>query len=246
MKILSIGNSFSADAHAYLHDLAEHRGMELTTVNLAIGGCSLKTHWENVVNNNANYLLSINGGEWAEKLVTVDDIIKKEHFDIVTLQQVSGLSGEYDSYQPYLNDLAAYVRECQPGADLFFHRTWAYEIDTTHGDFVRYDRDQKKMYGAICIVSSSACLVTGAALIPSGDVIQALRERLPCFDYANGGESLCCDGFHMSMTYGRYAVALTWLATIMGKHVQPLPFKDLDINIITDICNIVNEIVFDK
>ena len=33
MKILSIGNSFSADAHVYLHSLAKERGIDLDTVN---------------------------------------------------------------------------------------------------------------------------------------------------------------------------------------------------------------------
>ncbi len=244
MKILSIGNSFSADAHAYLHALAEQRGEDLTTVNLAIGGCSLQTHWENVVQKNANYLHSINGGPWAEQLVTIEEIIKSERFDVITLQQVSHFSGQYETYQPYLNDLIAYVREFQPSAELYFHRTWAYEIDSQHSGFLNYDRDQKKMYEAICEASESACLVTGATLIPSGDVIQTLRERIPAFDYANGGESLCCDGFHMSHTYGRYAVALTWLATFTGKRVKPLPFKDLNLDIIAKICDIVNEIVF--
>ena len=246
MKILSIGNSFSADAHAYLYALAEQRGADLTTVNLAIGGCSLETHWDNVVQENANYLHSINGGEWEEQLVTIEQILKSEHFDIITVQQVSHFSGQYETYQPYLNNLVTYVRQSQPGADLYFHRTWAYEIDSTHSGFQNYGCDQKKMYKAICTASESACLVTGAALIPSGDVIQALRERVPAFDYGNGGESLCCDGFHMSHTYGRYAVALTWLATLTGKRVEPLPFMELDLDIITEICKIVNEIVFEK
>lgn len=246
MKILSIGNSFSADAHAYLHALAEQRGEDLITVNLAIGGCSLETHWNNVVQNNANYLHSINGGEWAEKLVTIDEIIKSERFDVVTLQQVSHFSGQYETYQPYLNDIANYVREHQPSADLYFHKTWAYEIDSPHSGFQSYDCDQKKMYDALCRASESACLAIGATVIASGDIIQALRERLPKFDYANGGESLCCDGFHMTHTYGRYAVALTWLATLTGKCVKPLPFKDLDLDIINAICDIVNEIVFEK
>ncbi len=246
MKILSIGNSFSVDAHAYLHALAEQRGVDLTTVNLAIGGCSLQTHWENVVQGNANYLHIVNGDVWAEERVTIEQILKNEHFDIITLQQVSHFSGQYETYQPYLNDLISYVREYQPSAELYFHRTWAYEIDSTHSDFPRYDCNQKKMYEAICEASRTACLATGATLILSGDVIQALRERIPAFDYANGGESLCCDGFHMSHTYGRYAVALTWLATLTGKRVKPLPFKELDLDIIAKICDIVNEIVFEK
>lgn len=244
MKILSIGNSFSEDAQAYLHALAEQRGIDLTTVNLAIGGCSLQTHWENVAHNKANYLYGVNGGAWAERLVTIDEILSSQSFEIITLQQVSGLSGQYDTYQPYLNDLAAYVREKQPGAILFFHRTWAYELDSEHGDFARYDRDQQKMYRALCDASASACLVTGATIIPAGDVVQALRERVPAFDYAAGGESLCRDGFHMSVTYGRFAVAMTWLASLWGKYVTPMPFMDLDEGLIAEICKIVNEIVF--
>lgn len=246
MKILSIGNSFSADAHAYLHTLAKQRNIDLTTVNLAIGGCSLQTHWENVIQDNDKYLYSVNGGDWAEQLVTISQIIKNERFDVVTLQQVSHFSGKYETYQPFLNNLKEYVQKFQPEAELYFHRTWAYEIDSKHGDFPLYDCNQKKMYEALCQASSLACSAIGATPIPSGDVIQALREQVPAFDYANGGESLCCDGFHMSHTYGRYAVALTWLATISGKRVNPLPFKELDLNIIDKICQLVNEIVFAK
>lgn len=246
MKILSIGNSFSADAHAYLHTLAGERGINLETVNLAIGGCSLQTHWDNIVNNNANYLLSINGGEWANNLVTIEEIIKGERFDAVTLQQVSHFSGLWETYQPYLNELIYYVRKYQPSADIYFHKTWAYEIDSSHSEFYLYDHSQQKMYSQICKASDLASLSTGLSLIPAGDVIQAMRERLSKFDYKNGGESLCLDGFHMSHTYGRYAVALMWLAHFSGKHVEPLPFKELDIDIIEKICEIVNEIVFKK
>ena len=38
MKILSIGNSFSEDAHVYLHTLAKERKMDLETVKKALGG----------------------------------------------------------------------------------------------------------------------------------------------------------------------------------------------------------------
>ena len=245
MKIVSIGNSFSEDAQAYLHALAVQRGIDLTTVNLAIGGCSLQTHHGNVTHNNANYLYGINGGAWAENLVTIKEILETEQFDAVTLQQVSGLSGQYETYQPYLNELAAYVKALQPGADLYFHRTWAYEWGSPHGDFPRYDCDQDKMYAAICEASASACLVTGAALIPAGDVVQTLRRTVPAFDYKNGGESLCRDSFHMSLTYGRFAVALTWLATLSGKPVQPMPFMDLDEGLIAEICRVVNAVIFE-
>lgn len=244
MKILSIGNSFSIDAHEYLHILASKAGADLTTVNLAIGGCSLQTHWENVVQNNANYLHIVNGKDWSEQRVTIDEILKSDTFDVVTLQQVSHFSGKYETYQPYLNDLAAYVRKYQPNSKLYFHKTWAYEIDSPHSEFPLYDCNQRKMYEALCAASSIACKDIDAIPIPSGDVIQALRERIPAFDYANGGESLCCDGFHMSHTYGRYAVALTWLCTLTGTKATPLPLENLDPEIINQICDVINDVLY--
>ena len=246
MKILSIGNSFSVDAHAYLYDLAKQRGFEMSLVDLAIGGCSLQTHWTNVEQNNANYAYIIDGGDWTDNRVSIEGIIKSAEFDAVTVQQVSHFSGKYETYQPYLDNLVAYVRENQPNAKLYFHKTWAYELDSQHSEFYLYDKDQKKMYAALCEASSVACNAIDAIMIPAGDVIQAMRERLSEFDYANGGQSLCCDGFHMSHTYGRYAVALTWLATFTGERVEPMPFKDLDIDLIAKICEIVNEIVFGR
>lgn len=244
MKILSIGNSFSEDAHIYLYALAEERGIELETVNIAIGGCSLQMHWDNIAKGNVNYLHNINGGEgWEKELVSVEQILKSDSFDVITLQQVSGYSGQYETYQPYLNDIISYVRKYQPNARIYIHRTWAYEIDSTHGDFPKYNSDQNEMYKAICQTTKRIAEETKTTLILSGSVVQAMRERLPSFDYKNGGVSLCRDGFHLS-DLGRYAVALTWVATLSNKEVEPLPFKDVDLELINNICKIVNETVF--
>ncbi len=43
MKVLLIGNSFSRDAHKWLHQLAKRNGIEIETLNLYISGCSLQT-----------------------------------------------------------------------------------------------------------------------------------------------------------------------------------------------------------
>ena len=244
MKILSIGNSFSVDAHAYLHILAKERGIDIKAVDLAIGGCSLETHWNNIENNKAEYLNIVNDGGWGDPRVTVDEVIKSEEFDVVTVQQVSHFSGKYETYQPYLDNVVSYVRKHQPNARLYFHRTWAYEIDSPHSEYYLYDKDQKKMYEALVEASERASSEIDAKLIKSGDVIQKIREQIPEFDYKNGGESLCCDGFHMSHTYGRYAVAMTWLATLTGKKAEPIPFKDLSLDLISKICDIINETVF--
>ena len=56
MKVLSIGNSFSCDAQRYLHRIAKKDGVQLKTVNLFIGGCSLRTHYLNALQDAAAYL----------------------------------------------------------------------------------------------------------------------------------------------------------------------------------------------
>jgi hypothetical protein len=46
---------------------------------------------------------------------------------VVTLQQASHLSFQYDTYTPYLSNLAAFVRQHAPTARIMIHQTWAYE-----------------------------------------------------------------------------------------------------------------------
>ncbi|MHB8961713.1 MAG: DUF4886 domain-containing protein [Saccharofermentanales bacterium] len=65
---------------------------------------------------------------------------------------------------------------------------------------------------------SEAARRLGIGLIPCGDVIQALRAE-PAYDYGNGGLSLCRDGYHMDLAYGRYALAATWFETLLHSNI---------------------------
>lgn len=227
MKLLSIGNSFSQDAQKWLHDAAVLNGFELETVNLYIGGCSLETHWENVVHDRADYDLERNGGE-AERKIGISEALQLHDWDVITVQQVSQLSGIPASYDPYLENLAAYVRTHCPNAKLYFHQTWAYETDSTHGGFAFYENDQKKMFDRIIETTTQMANRIHAELLPVGTVVQHIRETVPEFDYANGGESLCRDGFHLSLDYGRYIAAVTWLRVLSGKPVKVDRFRDFN------------------
>lgn len=240
MQILSIGNSFSQDAHKWLHKLAEDNGIFLETVNLYIGGCSLKRHWENVKNDASDYDFQHNGGD-SEYKIGIMEALKLRKWDIITLQQVSQDSGIYETYEPYLSSLVSTIKSVTPDAKLYFQETWAYEIDSTHSGFANYNNSQEKMYRSIKSVSKIASESIGATLIPTGDIIQALRETVPEFDYKNGGLSLCRDGFHLSLDYGRFAAAATWLKTITGKKITTENFEDFNPALIKKIINTVNK-----
>jgi len=163
-------------------------------------------------------------------------------WDIITLQQVSQLSGLGETYEPYLSELANAIRKIRPKAKLYFHQTWAYEIDSVHNGFLNYNTNQKQMYNQIVSVSQKKAKSINAKIIPTGTAIQDLRENVDEFDYANGGLSLCRDGFHLSFDYGRYAAAAMWLRTLTGSDVRVTEFKDFDIKLLEKIITVINKV----
>jgi hypothetical protein len=217
IKILAIGNSFSQDAAYYLHDIAKAGGIDVKMVNLFIGGCSLETHWKNIETNAANYYYELNG-QSTDRMISIKEALLEESWDYITLQQVSSDSGIIESYYPYFKNVLDYVRELSPKAKILLHQTWAYEVDSTHSEFAKYDCSQEKMYQALMGVYQQIAEEFSLELIPCGEVIQNLRKTWD-FNYVNGGASLCRDGFHMDLIYGRYAVAATWYETILHKSI---------------------------
>ncbi|SHK08496.1 protein of unknown function [Anaerocolumna jejuensis DSM 15929] len=213
MKILAIGNSFSEDAMAYFYQIAQAGGDNIKAVNLYIGGCSLERHWNNVEGDIADYDYQLNGSHTGRK-ISIKEALLEEEWDIVTLQQCSGQSGLPESYYPYIEKLSEYVSSLVPHAKQWIHKTWAYEKDSNHEEYAYYDHSQDKMYEELTRAYELAAKKLSLPVIPCGDVIQYLRS-LPAFDYGKGGLSLCRDGYHMNIPYGRYALALTWYKTLL-------------------------------
>lgn len=229
IKILAIGNSFSRDATCYLHQIAKAAGVETRVVNLYIGGCPLERHWQNIEKKQERYQYQING-QVTDRYVTIDEVLLAENWDFIVTQQASHDSGWKDTYEPFLGLMKDYIREKTPQASFVLHQTWAYELDSDHGNFARYHRSQQEMY-----TRSKSCYEEMAQkydlpLIPCGDVIQALRKLEP-FQYENGGLSLCRDGFHMSFLYGRYALACTWAKKLLGITLRENTYVPVDMSV---------------
>lgn len=240
MKILSIGNSFSQDAHKYLNKISLESGSELHCANLFIGGCSLERHYNNMLSTAQDYDLEINGGPCVRK-ISLGEALNSDEWDVVTLQQASHFSGKPQSYVPYITSLADFVRENQPSAKIYFHKTWAYETDSTHGAFPTYNYSQAEMYRRLSDASEMASRLINAEIIPVGTVIQTLRENTAEFDYQNGGLSLCRDGFHLSLDYGRFTAAAVWFHTLVGKKISIDGFDGFDKELLKKILETVEK-----
>ncbi|WP_426349038.1 DUF4886 domain-containing protein [Alloiococcus sp. CFN-8] len=244
MKILAIGNSFSEDATKYLHQIAEADAFDLEVVNLYIPGCCLEAHWNNILTEGKSYEYSING-EFHGRMVSIKEVLLEDKWDYITLQQCSGLSGIIESYYPYIKNISDYLRELSPISKLVIHETWAYEVDSTHGDFKRYNNSQDKMYNQLKKAYYSVAEEMGLPIIPSGDLVQKLRGK-KLFDYENGGLSLCRDGYHIDLIYGRYLVAALWYKFFSGRSLIENVFtfeeeKNVDMNLINEIKNLISE-----
>ena len=234
LKILAVGNSFSDDGTEYLPGLLEAAGIHNVIVaRLYIGGCSLERHCREYAEDLKNYTYY---KSTANRWVTVSknagllDGLKDEDWDIITVQESSGISGIYDNYEKWLPQLIEIIRNeaLNPQATIVWHKTWAYATNSVHPEFPNYDKSQQKMYEAIsqCVERASEEFNL-PVVIPSGDAIQIARgTRLN-----NSGEvpadckvyDLTRDGYHLTRQHGRYIAACTWFETlikpIFGKSV---------------------------
>ena len=233
MKILSIGNSFSQDAQRYIHKLAALNGDYVKTVNLYIGGCSLRQHYFNMLENAKKYEFQFNG-EGTGLPVTVKDALMSDSWDYVTLQQASHYSTKWETYEPYLPKIAEYVKLYAPQAKILIHQTWQYDekllLERKMGNTVADMREAiKEAY------LKAAKLINADGIITSGELIAALIK--------NGIPEPHRDGYHLSRGAGRLAVGLLWYSYLTEKNPAELLIPETDVPVTEEEIKIIRKSV---
>lgn len=216
IHVLSIGNSFSQDAHCHLHDFAKSEGVDIETVNLFIGGCSLERHYRNMVGNKREYTLEINGHRADGFLCSMDEALTARQWDFVTLQQASPLSYRIESYEPYLQRLAEHVRYMSPKAKLLIHQTWAYETGSERIRTCGFETYDEMFAQVKYCYEKAASAICADGIIPSGEVFQQALKA--------GISSLHRDTFHANCGVGRFILALVWYVYLTKKSVAVAKF----------------------
>lgn len=241
LKILAIGNSFSTDAMQYLYQIAKSAGVETVVLgNLYYGGCSLQQHVEFAFANSTSYKYYKNtAGTWSSTdNYKMEDAIKDENWDYITLQQTSKTSGLQSSYGTTLTQLVDYVRSKNTTAKLVWHMTWAYQQDSTHSSFPNYDNDQAKMYNMIvdCVKNCIEAETRFELVIPSGTAIQNARTSFL-------GDTLTRDGYHLDYNIGRYIAGLTYYAAITGSSINEIKYNPSTATVSNDMMAAAKEAV---
>ena len=220
INVLSIGNSFSQDAQRYIHDLAKKEGVSIETVNLYIGGCPLEIHYRNMMGDKRAYSLEINGHSGTGFSMSIKEALLARSWDYITIQQASHYSYQEDSYEPYLTELAKFIRTMCPKAKLLIHQTWGYETGSDraiNNGFQTYEEmfaEVKRCY------AKAAQGIQADGIIPSGTA----------FAYAlqNGISKIHRDTFHASLGVGRLILAMVWYGYLTGNPIDQITFDDLD------------------
>lgn len=220
MKILSIGNSFSRDAHRYLHQLAQIDGVQLQTVNLYIGGCSLRTHYLNMLGDKELYNLEFNGEDTGIN-VSMRQVLESVEWDVVTLQQASIFSTKKETFSPYMEEIAAYVKRYCPHSKIFIHETWAYEEGSGSLKNLAGYNSAYEMY---CDIRES--YETAASAVNADGIIRCGTAMLKALSL--GIKKIHSDTVHASLGVGRYLLALTWYKTLTGKDISDNAFDSFD------------------
>ena len=231
MNVLSIGNSFSQDAHRYLNAISRADHNEIYTTNLCIGGCPLLLHHKNMLSGEKAYDCEINGKYVNQRLSLIEGI-KSMPWDVITIQQVSHQAPYYDTYQPYLSELVDYIRKESPNSKIVIQQTWAYEQNSERLTAELGYKDYKDMLSDIITSYERAKTDTKVDyIIPSGELLSLLIE--------NGVSRVHRDTFHASLGIGRYAIGLLWYRFITRRSINNVfldgfdeQITDLEISIV--------------
>ena len=199
LRVLSIGNSFSASLCRYLPAMADAAGEKLEFCNLYIGGCSLKRHAGNVAKAGVDPSFAPYEVTWfragdpahpAKFRSNIPQMLATQKWDVVTLQQASHESWKPESFHPWADSLVATVRSLAPDAEIVWHETWSYNAADARigGKFPDWPFDQAGMYARVETNALALAREFGLRVVPVGLAVQKRRAALaaagPVFDPA--------------------------------------------------------------
>jgi len=183
VRVLTVGNSFTHNATEYLAEIVEAAGHGLTHQMLSIGGSPLKLHASKALaferdpeSKQAKY----SQGE------SLQQALESTPWDFVTIQQLSVISHNVETYRPYARQLASIIRRDAPQATLLVHQTWAYRKDDPRFDKEESSADEpstpEAMYRGLSQAYRTIVEELSARRIPVGDAFW-MADNDPGFGY---------------------------------------------------------------
>lgn len=221
LKVLMIGNSFSESCLRETPRIAKAMGCPLDLSNLYIGGCSLKTHWDNVVAGSVigPAFRPYRYNRWTDGVHTVSngtanivEALESEQWDVVVLQQASHSSWDATTYDYAITYLINLIRRKRPGAKIMLQETWSYPPWDKR--LKKFGFDGPEMYRRLHAAYEKFGKMFKLEIIPVGSVAETVPDRNRLFTEPD---------FHFNKE-GQYLQGLVWTATLFGVDVSRCPY----------------------
>ena len=184
LKVLMIGNSFSICVGKYLSAIVQAEKDSILLCSAYIGGCSLQKHADNLKKAEKdpkfkNYAVDIwqTGKKKETGRDSINNLLKAEKWDIVTIQQASSYSWRFESYVKPGAEVISYIRKYAPQAKIYIQQTWSYRCDDPRLPCWKIDNTQ--MYNKLKDAYSKFASLHKLPLIPMGDAVQLFRAKTP-------------------------------------------------------------------
>ena len=180
IKLLTIGNSFADNSTRYLPDFAKDAGKKLRLYSANLGAHSLQMHvgYFRAFDTNpddpkgAPYTGIADPKTGSKPKLSLSKALGLENWDYVTIQQVSTLSYQANSYEPWAGELIAYIHKHEPSAKVLGLETWAHREDSWMFEKLT---TQERMHQAIQNAYAELSARHSIGILPVGDAFQSAR-----------------------------------------------------------------------
>ncbi len=262
LKVLMIGNSFSICVGRNLPKLVAHEKKHNIDITSAyIGGCPLSLHAKNLRKAEADpsfkpYIINTWNSKDLQKgdnrKGNVNELLKNNKYDVITIQQGSSTSWDYKFYQPYADELIAYIRKYNPQAEIVIQQTWAYRADDSR--LKKWKLTQKEMSEKVIKAYNEFAKAVKLRIIPVGRAVELTRKN-PVYQYkvlsekelaqfvrpnvpsnsadvvgkhlwqkTKSGVKLIADASHLN-EQGEYLQACVWYSFLFGEDAEKITYE---------------------
>ncbi len=222
LKVLAVGNSFSWSVMAYLPRVAAAAGCELQLEQASLDGCSLKQHWEAVERSEADPAYKpYNRQPYNESFAPFNlrEKLESASWDVVTIQQASHDSWRPEAFEPYAENLIAYIHKYAPQAQVTIQQTWSYKPG--EGRLAQWELDSTQMYERLTACYVGLAQRFALPILPTGLAVQIVRMgavgTYPELDMIGP------DKYHLSDS-GQYLQACVWFSALFRRSAAEIAF----------------------
>lgn len=246
LDILIFGHSYGVDCTEHLPKLIDAAGLKTVRVARFVkGNCSMEERYKFFKDDWSKGYEECEPGQtaWVKRPCTFKEAIDARKWDYVIFQNSLENQGNYEKAQPYLNEMADYVRKTSMkkfGAEpkICWNMFWPISpimicTQNARGAYrlSLYENNPEVMFAKYMQATKDLMADTGITnIIPSGTAIMNLRSS-----YLNMPEvyEFTRDGYHLSYGAGRYAAACVFFEYFVSPYSgisvvgNPLRLPDL-------------------